>query len=187
MLDIEAKDVYLNHRHMKTSQRPTAYLSPKLEARPHRHKGGFGVFAQSPIPAEEVLVVWGGDVVTAENFFKLPAYVQQHSLQVEEELYLVPNGVDEPADFVNHSCEPNAGMRGQIAVVALRDIKAGEEICFDYAMSDGGPYDEFECACGTTSCRGKITGHDWRRPELWQRYAGHFSPYLQRRIERLKN
>jgi hypothetical protein len=172
---------------MKNSTRPAAFLSPKLEARPHRHKGGFGVFAKSLIHAEEVLVVWGGDVVLAEKFVELPAYVQQHSLQVEENLYLVPNGVDEPADFVNHSCEPNAGMRGQIVIVALRDIEAGEEICYDYATSDGGPYDEFDCACGAPSCRGKITGQDWKRPELWERYAGHFSPYLQRRIDRLKS
>ena len=171
---------------MKNSTRPTAYLAPKLKAGPHGDKGGYGVFAIAPILAGEVLVVWGGDVMTAENFFELPAYLQQHSLQVEEDLYLVPDAVDEDADFVNHSCEPNAVLSGQITLVAQRDIKPGEEVCFDYAMSDGGPYDEFVCACGTPSCRGKITGNDWQRPELWKRYAGHFSPYLQRRIERLK-
>jgi hypothetical protein len=172
---------------MKNSPRPTAYHSPKVQAGPHHDKGGFGVFAQSPIHTGEVVVVWGGDVMTAEKFAELPAYVQQHSLQVEDDLYLVPDNVDEPADFVNHSCEPNVGMSGQIALVALRPIKAGEEICFDYAMSDGGPYDEFDCACGTPSCRRKITGNDWQRPELWERYAGHFSPYLQRRIDRLRH
>ncbi|MDZ7290472.1 MAG: SET domain-containing protein-lysine N-methyltransferase [candidate division KSB1 bacterium] len=171
---------------MKNSDRPTAYLSPKLEARPHLDKGGFGVFACKAIHAGEVLVAWGGDVMTAEEFAKQPTRVQQHSLQIEEGLYLVPSGKDEPADFVNHSCEPNAGMSGQIIMVAMRDIAPGEEVCLDYAMSDGGPHDEFVCACGTPSCRGKITGNDWKRPELWERYAGYFSPYLQRRIDRLK-
>src|SRR5574341_2281800 len=99
---------------MKTSTRPTAYLSPKLEARPHRNKGGYGVFARAPIRTGEILVVWGGDVMTAEEFAGVPATVQQHSVQVEEGLYLVPNGVDEPADYVNHSCEPNTGLSGQI-------------------------------------------------------------------------
>jgi hypothetical protein len=168
---------------MKKSTRPTAYLSPKLEAGPHRDKGGYGVFAREPIRAGEVLVVWGGDVMTAASFSELPIYVQQHSLQVEEDLYLVPDAVDEAADFVNHSCEPNAVLSGQITLVARQDIKPAEEVCFDYAMSDGGPYDEFECACGAPSCRGKITGNDWKLSELWKRYAGHFSPYLQRRID----
>lgn len=170
----------------KNSTRPTAYLSPKLDAGPHDDKGGLGVYAKAPVRAGEVLVVWGGDVMNAEKFSELPIYVQQHSLQVEEDLYLVPDAVDEPADFVNHSCEPNAVLSGQITLVARRDIAVDEEICFDYAMSDGGPYDEFECACGAPNCRGRVTGNDWQRPELWERYAGHFSPYLQRRIERLQ-
>ena len=91
----------------------------------------------------------------------------------------------EPADYVNHSCEPNLGLRGQISLVALRDIQANEEVCFDYAMTDSTPYDEFECHCGLPTCRGTITGNDWKRPELWAKYAGYFSPYLQRRIDRL--
>ena len=48
-----------------------------------------------------------------------------------------------PADWVNHSCEPNCGLSGQIALVALRRLEPGEEVCFDYAMSDGSPYDQF--------------------------------------------
>src|SRR5262249_55358196 len=50
-------------------------------------------------------------------------------------------------------------------------------------MSDGTPYDQFPCGCGATTCRGHVTGDDWARPELWERYRGYFSPYLQRRID----
>jgi hypothetical protein len=49
-------------------------------------------------------------------------------------------------------------------------------------MSDGSPYDEFACGCGSHDCRRRVSGDDWKRSELWQRYAGYFSPYLQRRI-----
>lgn len=66
------------------------------------------------------------------------------------------------------------------------DIAPGEEICLDYAMCDGSAYDEFECGCGSPNCRGYVSGDDWKRPELWERYKGYFSPYLQRRIDRLK-
>jgi hypothetical protein len=64
----------------------------------------------------------------------------------------------------------------------MRDIQPGEELTFDYAMSDGSPYDEFECFCGSPNCRRKITGDDWKIPELWKKYKGYFSPYLARRI-----
>jgi hypothetical protein len=68
----------------------------------------------------------------------------------------------------------------------LRAIEKDEEVGFDYAMSDGTPYDEFSCVCGSANCRKVITGDDWRQQALWDRYAGYFSPYLQRRIDRLR-
>ena len=68
----------------------------------------------------------------------------------------------------------------------MHTIHPGDEVTIDYAMCDGSPYDEFECACGSSKCRGQVTGNDWRDPVLWKRYAGHFSPYLQRRIAALQ-
>lgn len=165
---------------------PTAYLSPKLcvEARPE--KGGYGIYACQFISAGDLIAVWSGIVVTPERLQTLPLEIQRHTVQVEEDLYLASINPDEPPDYINHSCGPNAGMSGQIALVAMRDIAEGEEVTLDYAMCDGTPYDEFECECGLPGCRGRIRGDDWRRPELQERYAGYFSPYLQRRIDRLK-
>ena len=164
-----------------------SYLSPKLVTKYHPEKGGCAVFAVTPIRANEVISVWGGDIMTLEQVIALPPEIRPYSVQVEEDLYLVTTGRPEGADFINHSCEPNAGLAGQITLVALRDIWPDEEICFDYAMSDGSPYDEFRCACGASTCRGRVTGNDWALPELWDRYEGYFSPYLQRRIERLRD
>ena len=76
-------------------------------------------------------------------------------------------------------------MSGSTVLVALRDIEPGEMITYDYATSDGCDYDEFECACGSAMCRGKVTGYDWMLPELQLRYRGHFSPYLATRIASL--
>jgi hypothetical protein len=163
---------------------PLSYLSPSLEARPHPAKGGQGIFAREPIPKGALLLVWGGEIYTYEQYLQVPANRQPHFIQVEEGLYLGAPDRPEPADYLNHSCNPNAGLSGQIALIALRDIPVDEEICIDYAMSDGSPYDEFECACGALECRGRVTGDDWQLPELQRKYAGYFSPYLQRRIDR---
>ena len=165
---------------------PNSYLSPKLEGRQSSEKGGRGVFACTPIRAGEIVAVWGGDVMTGEELARLPQdRLTSLAVQVDEDLYLVTTK-EGPGDWINHSCNPNAGLRGQITLVAMRDITPGEEVCIDYAMTDGSPYDEFECACGAPTCRGRVTGDDWRNPMLWAQYAGFFSPYLQRRIERLK-
>ena len=167
-------------------ERRTHYLSPLLEARPNPAKGRYGVFARTRIPAGQLLVVWGDDIVTAEEFEQLSAREKMHTIQVEEELYQVPCRGPEPGDFINHCCDPNAGLRGQLSLVALRPIAAGEEVCYDYAMSDGSAYDEFCCDCGVRRCRGRVTGDDWQLPELWARYGEHFSPYLLARIDALR-
>lgn len=161
---------------------PTGFISPKLEGRLIGVKGGRGVFARERIRAKEVLVVWGGEVVTGDMLSDMSDEKRRVSLQIEEDLYLVTAN-EGPADWVNHSCDPNGGLVGQVVLVALRDIRVGEEISFDYATSDASPYDEFECGCGAKTCRHRITDDDWKLPELQARYAGHFSPYIQRRIE----
>ncbi len=165
----------------------TGFLSPKLEVRLAPEKGGYAVFAIKPIMKDEVLAVWGGQVVTLEQVLALPPHEQGHTIQIYDELYLAPMDMVEPADNVNHSCDPNAGMRGQITLVAMRPIAPGEEITFDYAMADSSSFDEFDCACGSPRCRGRVTGDDWKRRELWKRYDGYFSTYLQKRIEMIRN
>jgi uncharacterized protein len=164
---------------------PTSYISPKLEGRLIESKGGHGVFALKPVYAGEILVVWGGEIYTAEQLDDLSEQAVSLGLQLEEGLYIIPQYTG-PADWVNHSCEPNAGIRGQVTVIAMRDIAPGEEVTFDYAMTDASDYDEFRCECNTPACRKRITGSDWRNPELWKKYDGYFATYIQQRIEKLK-
>ena len=161
-------------------------FNEKLEARV-KPGSGRGLFAVDPLSPGEIIAVWGVRITTVEEFHTLPEPVRKLSLQIEEDFFLVLQGGENGADYINHSCQPNAGMAGQIVVTAMRFIARGEEICYDYAMTDGGPCDEFECCCGSVECRGKVTGGDWQRPELWTRYEGYFSPYLARRIQRIKS
>src|SRR5690242_18822928 len=83
--------------------------------------------------------------------------------------------------FSNHSCEPNIGVQGQIVFVAMRDIAAGEELTHDWATTDDDTY-EMECHCGAATCRGIITGQDWRKPELQEKYRDYLSWYLLQKI-----
>lgn len=169
-----------------TSIRPISYLNPKLEARiKDRFSHSYGVFAHKYVSKGELLAIWGGDILSYSEFMNLDEYLQDLSIQVEDNFFLVPLTIG-PADYVNHSCNPNAGLSGQISLIAMRDILPGEEVCFDYAMSDSTDYDEFDCKCGQPNCRGRFTGNDWMLPELWERYQDYFSPYILRRIKALK-
>jgi len=161
-----------------------SYLTTK--ARPIPVAGlGWGSVATEPIAAGETVAAFGGRCMTRVELDTLERSRQRRSIQIDDDLYMAGPEVAEPADHVNHSCAPNCGMSGSVVVVALRDIDVGEQLTYDYAMSDGSDYDEFECACGQPGCRGKVTGGDWMLPELQLRYRGHFSPYLARRIASL--
>jgi hypothetical protein len=167
------------------SEQPSSYLSPKLRGRLKADKSGNSIFAIEPIKKGELIAVFGGVVYEWEDFIHLPEREKMLCIQVEDRHFLVPRPISE-GDYVNHSCNPNAGLSGQIGLVAMRDIKIGEEVCFDYAMSDTMAYDEFECLCGAPTCRGKVGGNDWQRPELQKKYAGFFAPHVQRKIDAVK-
>ena len=168
------------------SQSTTAYLTEKCEVRNRGVAGGKAVFAREHILPGEVVAVWSGRLVSVDGLDELSEDIRRHTVQVEEGLYLASLTADEAPDYINHSCEPNSGLDGQITIIAMQAIHPDDEVTIDYAMCDGSPYDEFDCACGSSQCRGRISGNDWRDPLLWKRYAGHFSPYLQRRIAALQ-
>jgi uncharacterized protein len=160
------------------------WLNPKAEARPAGGKG-WGSFALEPIRAGATVAAFGGWIVPRTVLGELSEERQGRSIQVDDDLYLVSAETPEPGDMLNHSCEPNCGLVGQSLVVAMRDIAPGEELSFDYAMCDASDYDEFRCLCGVAACREVVTGSDWRDPDLQEKYAGWFSPYLTRRIAAL--
>jgi uncharacterized protein len=62
------------------------------------------------------------------------------------------------AMFINHSCDPNCETEeidGRVWITAIRNIRAGDEITYDYCLYDGGD-DEAVCNCGAAKCRGTM-------------------------------
>ncbi|MEI9966815.1 MAG: SET domain-containing protein [Candidatus Moraniibacteriota bacterium] len=80
------------------------------------------------------------DLKKGEIIFLLKGPYKTYSKITKEELYNTPNwiGIDRlvwidpktPADKINHSCNPNVGIRGRKQFVAMRNIKKGEELSF---------------------------------------------------------
>jgi hypothetical protein len=105
------------------------------------------------------------------------------SLQLDEANYLLSGPVPESGDMINHSCEPNCGAFGTSSVIAMTDIEIGEELTFDYAMTDSSQYDEFKCFCGKENCREKITGKDWQDPIFQSKYNNFFSSFVTKLIK----
>ena len=163
------------------------YFSPKVEKRSSPIHGR-GLFAKTRIDKDEVVVVKGGYVLSGTQRNQIGEELGPSEIQITEDLFIGPTTLAEREGgmmHLNHSCEPNLGLQGQIVFVAMRDIAAGEELTFDYAMTDDEPY-EMKCRRGTPSCRGTITGLDWLKPEIQVKYDGYFSWFIQRRIDSLK-
>lgn len=156
-----------------------SYISSKIKVKLSRIHGS-GIFAVNPISKGEIVFVKGGHIVTREELF----YSQLSYHPIDDDLFLGALSKEEENDikiFVNHSCNPNCGIRGEISFVALRDIDVDEELTFDYAMLDNEGY-QFECTCKSENCRKKVTGFDWKLKDLQKKYGQYFARYLLDKI-----
>lgn len=161
-----------------------SHRSPKTQVRDSPIQGQ-GLFAREPIAAGEIVAVKGGYVLSGAAWFPLEDELGAAEIQIAEDLFVAPVRPEERHGsmlYTNHSCDPNVAIQGQIVFVAMRDVAAGEELTHDWATTDDLDY-EMECNCGSPECRGTITGKDWQKPELQERYRGWFCWFLERKIE----
>lgn len=135
---------------------------------------GFGVYANKNFKTGNViLIIDDTHVVTDES--KLTPH--QHEYDCD---YL-SNGkvilMQEPEKFINHSCDPNTYVKtinNLRHVLAMKDIKKGEEITYDYAIN-GDNDGTFKCNCGSKNCRRIYQGNFFKLPRNLQLK---YLPYL---------
>jgi uncharacterized protein len=160
------------------------YRSPRTEVRPSPIHGR-GLFAREAIAAGEIVAIKGGRIFTRAQWADLEPELGPAHIELSDEFVIGPGTREEREGsmlYTNHSCEPNIALQGQIVFVAMRDIAAGEELTHDWATTDDGDY-RMQCRCGRPACRGVVTGKDWTRPELREKYRGWFCWFLQRKID----
>ena len=160
------------------------YRPPKTEVR-NSPIHGKGLFAKAPIEPGEIVAVKGGYILSQQQWAAIEPELGSAEIQIAEALFIAPvhNCQREGAMlWTNHSCDPNITLQGQIVMVAMRDISVNEELTHDWATTDDEDY-EMPCNCGSSNCRGTITGKDWRRRDLQEKYKGWFCWFLQRKID----
>ena len=130
--------------------------------------------ATAQIKKDDVIFVAGGIAINNQEtkWYK--------GLLIDKHIVLdLPEGSDYEA-FVNHSCDPNVYIDGQIVFRALRDIDAGEFLYVDYGtfmLTIKDPINP--CRCGSEKCRGKVTGMDYQFLKL------PLSWYAQKQLDKL--
>jgi hypothetical protein len=140
---------------------PTAKLAVKQGV------SGRGVFAVEPLRAGSALIRYSGPILRYAQ-----TTPQTLAVQIGPDEYLgASGGLD---DFVNHCCDPNAGMKiagTDVQLIAIRDISPGEQITFDYSTTMDEDDFEFDCLCGSPVCRGRIRDFKHLPAELKRKYA----------------
>jgi hypothetical protein len=110
---------------------------------------GVGVFANREIPRGELIMAIDGPVIDfAET--KRRGRQEHMAIQIAYNNYI---DTRPPGVFVNHSCEPNAGIIRNKYLVALRDISKGQEIRYDYSTTMEDRSFTLRCRCGSPGCR----------------------------------
>ena len=113
---------------------------------------GLGLFATKNFKKGELILMISGPIITQEEVDKKPEKEQANALQIKDDFYI---DFKEPGVLVNHSCNPNAGIKEDKEMIAIKNIQAGQEITWDYSTSIDGGW-TMSCACGEKECRKKV-------------------------------
>lgn len=167
----------------------------RLELRPSRlDPGGVGVFAMCDLQKGEKVA----DGVSEEDFQHLVPWEWFYRCDEEIQRKIMtfcvgtPNGFVPPPDFdfnklsiewyLNHSCNGNCGFDDDGDFTAIRDIRRGEELSYDYGLVESNPRFSMRCNCGSENCRYVITGNDWSNESFTRRNHDHMHPHLRRLV-----
>ena len=129
-----------------------------------------GLYASRNIKPGTIIIFYKGKLITKKETEKNPKYDNEKAIY----LFNINNRYDLDGDFayntarlINHSCNPNCEVAGKglkLWVFALKDIKKGEELTYDYGFSYDENYKDYKCKCKSKNCCGYIVreGSRWR-------------------------
>ena len=131
-------------------------LRKSLSGRNFSENGSVLYHDTSPIAGDGVFA--GRDFSAGDIIWKMTGLVYGHSRTGQDPDFvgLAPGlwmDPDAPLNKLNHSCNPNAHFGARRQLLALRSIKTGEEITFDYSTSEVDPQWTMSCACRANGCR----------------------------------
>ncbi len=129
-----------------------------------------GLYASQNIKKGTRIIEYKGKIITSKQSEVNPKYDNSKDIY----LFNINKKYDLDGDFkfnaarlINHSCDPNCEVLGKglkIWIYAMKDIKKGEELSYDYGFSFDKDFRQYPCRCGSKNCVGFIVreGSRWR-------------------------
>jgi uncharacterized protein len=124
---------------------------------------GFGGFARRDISSGTALVEYVGEKIDKAESARRCEANNVFIFSLNDQCHIDGNVSWNPARYLNHSCSPNAEAQcehDRIWLVAIRDIRAGEEITFNYGF-DLENYRDYPCECGSSNCVGYMVAEEF--------------------------
>ena len=165
---------------------PTSSSARRIQTR-RSGVHGKGVFAVADIPAGDTIIEYVGEVITWKEALRRHPHDPKdpnHTFyfHIDEKHVIDAKYGGNSSRWINHSCKPNCEpdeVEGRIFIKALCDIKAGEELNYDYGLVIDAPLTpelklEYPCWCGAKKCRGTLlssTQEDLKAPNKRERRA----------------
>ncbi len=130
---------------------------------------GKGVFALQDIPKGEVIIEYVGEIIDWKEALRRHPHDPDdpnHTFyfHIDDDRVIDAKYGGNASRWINHSCDPNCEadeVDGRVFIKALRRIRAGEELNYDYGLIIDAPYTkklkaEYPCWCGSKNCRGTL-------------------------------
>ena len=138
---------------------------------------GKGVFALVDLAEGEMLLEYAGEVIKWKEALRRHPHDPQNPnhtfyFHIDDKHVIDGKFGGNSSRWINHSCAPNCEAEdeeGRIFIKALRNIKAGEELFFDYGLVIDSPYTkellaDYACWCGAKNCRGTMLAPKEKKP-----------------------
>lgn len=147
-------------------------FSMKLHFEVKKARNGKGVFLKDTVKAGTVLFQIRGTFLTCFEDEEIDEEIRNNTFRFDENLFLSPEG--EIANFVNHSCLPNAKVvkkDNALYMVSITAISKGEEVVFDYStILARDDVWTMKCNCGSSQCRKNVRQFRKLPTSLQKRY-----------------
>ena len=136
-----------------------------------RKKSGInnlGLFAKSDINKGEKVIEYKGRKFTHKQVEENDRFDNSKAIYLftlNERYVLDGDTKTNTAKYINHSCDPNCEVdiiKGKIWIIAIKDIKKGDELSYDYGFGYDADFRQFTCKCGSKNCCGYIVRDDQR-------------------------
>lgn len=113
-----------------------------------RSKSGLGLYANLALKKGSFIIEYTGKLLTEEQ---ANAKGGKYLFRINSRSTIDGSSRDNLARYINHSCRPNCVAyieSHKVKIYALKNIKAGEELCYDYGKEYFEAYIEpFNCRC----------------------------------------